>query len=39
MLTITDFNPVDKHPYNMLDGYTHAYEKEQMLAFMLHKAL
>jgi hypothetical protein len=39
MLTVADFNPVDMHPYGILEGHLYAFEKEQMLAFMLNKAL
>jgi len=39
MLTTADFNPVDHHPYGLLDGYEHAYEKEGVLALLLSAAL
>lgn len=34
-----NFESPNKHPYGMLDGYNHAYEKESLLAYMLVKCL
>jgi len=39
MLTVDDFGPITKHPFNMLEGYQNASEKENTLAFILSKAL
>lgn len=39
MLTIADFNKPKEHPFNMLDGYKHACEKEQTLRWLLNKCI
>lgn len=35
MLTINDFEIPTQHPYSMLQGYSHASEKEEILALLL----
>lgn len=35
MLTIDNFEVPTQHPYGMLQGYSHASEKEQILALLL----
>jgi len=38
-MNIDNFETPNKHPYGMLDGYNHAYEKERNLVYMLIKCL
>ena len=38
-MDITDFDRPKDHPYGMLEGHTHAYEKESALAYILAKNL
>lgn len=35
MLTINDFSKPTGHPFDLLNGYTRAYEKKSVLAWML----
>jgi len=39
MLNITQFNKPTKHPFEMLDGYKNAYEKELTLTHILAKCI
>lgn len=34
-MDIHDFNKPEEHPYSLLEGYTHAFEKERTLAIIL----
>ena len=39
MLNITQFNKPTEHPFEMLDGYTNAYQKELTLTHILTKCI